>query len=178
MRKGRKPTDAAPFEYNAVHKRLPAPFEHFLAASQDMLLTDVTGKTLRDKIAALFEIPYLSVSKKEGLFDATEINGVWTKETYQVLIPCIVKNSTEACWVIFVLNKGSPRTYLSAEFSTTSHSCKIYHSINIILGFCSAKAIRIPERQPICLHLQPVSPFNLHFQVIEHMAAIFFYLPE
>jgi hypothetical protein len=88
----------------------PGPYEY------DVNLSDVTHAKLQSTIAERLGIPYLSEAA-----DAKEVIQVGTGYLYGVhkrtIVPFVVTYGKEARWVFFVVDSGSPWTYLSAQVS-------------------------------------------------------------
>jgi hypothetical protein len=84
----------------------------------DVLLTDITHGKLESTIAEELGIPYLSKATEA---DAKEVVQVAEGYIYglhkRTIVPFVVANEKEARWVFFIVNSGSPWTYLSAQAS-------------------------------------------------------------
>lgn len=82
----------------------------------DVLLSDVTHAKLQSTIAEQLGIAYLSEAA-----DAKEVIQVSTGYIYglhkRTIVPFIVTYGKEARWVFFIVDSGSPWTYLSAQVS-------------------------------------------------------------
>lgn len=120
-----------------------------MAASQDVLLTNVTGNTLCNEIAVLFKIPYLGIPKKGDPYNTTEINGHLLRAHLGHCCHASSKNGAEARWMVFILDTGSPKTYLSGDVSTEPYSHEMHHSIDLILGIWFSQIIRVPREIPV-----------------------------
>lgn len=138
---------------------------------QDVLLMDVTRHTLRSEISPLSVIPYLA-SRRDPL-KTNGINGCFFEDNHRVLIPSVVKNSAEACWVI-ILDTGSPQTVLSAYVSATeSHPRGLHYSrIDLILGVWFAHIVRVSREIPVCLYLWTI-PRVVDLEISASCAATF-----
>jgi len=82
----------------------------------DVLFSDVTHAKLQSTIAEQLGIPYLSEAA-----DAKEVIQVSTGYIYglhkRTIVPFVVTYRKEARWVFFIVDSGSPWTYLSAQVS-------------------------------------------------------------
>jgi hypothetical protein len=90
------------------------------SAEFDILLTDITEKTLRTAVAELTGISYLqdASSENEANLKVEHGSGFLYGPNFRPIFPCIVKNKKgNAKWVFFVVDSGSPATYLSATVS-------------------------------------------------------------
>ena len=84
----------------------------------DVLITDVTDGILRTEIAELVGIPYLA---KATLEEAEKCPNMSLDFLYgrnkRPIFPCVVSSEYKAHWIFFIVNTGSPATYLSTQVS-------------------------------------------------------------
>jgi hypothetical protein len=83
-----------------------------------VLITDVTDEILRTEIAKLVGIPYLERATQEEANKKRDVHhGFLFGDNYRPIFPCIVSNedSDKAHWVFFIVDTGSPKTYVAAK---------------------------------------------------------------
>jgi hypothetical protein len=84
----------------------------------DVLIMDMDNNTLHSEISKLVDIPYLQeATKDEADKVATEVRGFLYGQRRCMILPCVVSIQDKACWVFFIVDPGSPLTYISAEVS-------------------------------------------------------------
>ena len=89
----------------------------------DVLITDVTDEILRTKIAELVGIQYLEKATPEEAEKTVDIGrGFLFGKNSRPIFPCVVsfEKQKRANWVFFVIDTGSPATFLSTEVSVPS----------------------------------------------------------
>ncbi|KAF8469045.1 hypothetical protein BDZ91DRAFT_83279 [Kalaharituber pfeilii] len=81
-------------------------------------ITDVKDENLRHEISQVVGIPYLS---KATVADANEVHKVGNGFIYgrelRTIFPAVVGHKGKAHWIFFILDTGSPLTYLSSQAS-------------------------------------------------------------
>jgi hypothetical protein len=112
---------------------------------QDLLLTDITAKELR-VIAAELEVDYLGPAAFPGTFPAVgRIRG----DNHRLMVPLVCQRQTKkeapARNIIFLIDTGSPSTYLCQE------------AMEALIGKDSQQTlwVRIHSKKPILAHLSP-----------------------
>ncbi|KAL7273484.1 hypothetical protein RUND412_003659 [Rhizina undulata] len=92
------------------------PDRGFYPSEYDVLLTDITHHKLENKISEHVGIPYLSTAdgdKAKKVIQAIE--GYIYGPNKRTILPFIVSYRKEARWLFFILDSGSPYTYISRE---------------------------------------------------------------
>ncbi|KIX03015.1 uncharacterized protein Z518_06565 [Rhinocladiella mackenziei CBS 650.93] len=76
--------------------------------------TDMDNDTLQSEISKLVDIPYLQeATTDEAGKVAREIHGFLYGRELRMILPCVLKIKNNARWVFFVVNQGSPLTFIS-----------------------------------------------------------------
>jgi hypothetical protein len=84
----------------------------------DVLITDVNNNTLHSEISELAGIPYLKeTTKDEADKVVRELPAFLYGERFRMILPCVVIVDDKARWVFFIVNTGSPLTYISGHVS-------------------------------------------------------------
>lgn len=77
-------------------------------------LTDVDDGKLGSEIAEALGIHYLGGATADySAMKAEYIDGYLYGHRRRPVLPCVVRNGDQACWVIFIVVTGAPATYLS-----------------------------------------------------------------
>lgn len=88
----------------------------------DVLITDVDEGKLQSEIAEGLGINYLGVATGDDAATKAEyIDGYLYGYRRQPVLPCVVRNGNQACWVIFIVDTGAPATYLSPHVSDPTY---------------------------------------------------------
>ena len=107
---------------------------------QDLLLTDVTDAELFGNVGELLGVKYLSESPR--LVQADAVKGIVFGENKRLMVNLMCKRKVASNWVniIFLVDTGSPHTYLSPNAidklsgGTTDHICNaLLHSESICI---------------------------------------------
>ena len=86
--------------------------------SSDVLLFDITKETYKGEIARLVGTPYLSpATPSEATKMPIEVTGFIYGPKRRTIVSLAVSYKKECCWVFFVVDSGSPLTYLSVGVS-------------------------------------------------------------
>ena len=73
---------------------------------------------LRSEISKLVGIPYLSEATKDEANKVAETgSGYLYGRNSRTIFPCVVSYRDNARWVFFIVDSGSPLTYISVEAS-------------------------------------------------------------
>ena len=84
----------------------------------DVLLSDMDNNTLHSEISKLVGIPYLEeATKDEADKVIEEINGFLYGPKHHLILPCVLSIEDKARWVFFIVDPGSPLTYISTQVS-------------------------------------------------------------
>lgn len=118
----------------------------------DVLITDVTAKILRDEIAEIAGVPYLKRATKDENKKIDIGTGFAYGLNSRIMFPCVVglEDRDKAYWNFFVVDSGSPHTYISPE---------VADALGIVKGSMS---VTIAGRKQ---HVS-LSPANAHFSDI------------
>ncbi len=82
----------------------------------DVLITDLDDDRLRSVVAEVVGIPYLhKVNESEAKEVVTTCQGFVYGIHHRTILPCIVGFGNKAHWVFFLVDSGSPLTYLSQQ---------------------------------------------------------------
>ena len=82
----------------------------------DVLLSDVTHAKLQSTIAERLGIPYLS--EAADVKEAIQVSTGYLYGAYKrTIVAFVVTYGKEARWVFFIVDSGSPWTYISAQVS-------------------------------------------------------------
>ncbi|KAF2187162.1 hypothetical protein K469DRAFT_749516 [Zopfia rhizophila CBS 207.26] len=82
----------------------------------DVLITDMDESTLRNEIAELAGIQYLKEASQDEALKRVEIGkGFIFGNMSRTIFPCVVSTSKSARWVFFLVDSGSPLTYISSH---------------------------------------------------------------
>jgi len=88
----------------------------------DVLITDVDDNILRTEVSELVGIPYLKEATKDEANDKVRIGHCIIYGMKQrTIFPCIVSFLDKAHWVFFIVDSGSPLTYLSVQVSVPTY---------------------------------------------------------
>ena len=86
--------------------------------SFDVLITDIDKGTLHSDISELVGLPYLKEATEEEANEVVTIApGFVYGKLVRNILPCVVSIKGKARWVFFLVDPGSPLTYISAEVS-------------------------------------------------------------
>jgi len=89
----------------------------------DVLITDIDNHTLHNEVSKRLGIPYLKEARKEEAdYVADSVRGFMYGQMYHMILPCVLKVEDKAHWVFFIVNGGSPLTYVSTQVSV--HTCR------------------------------------------------------
>ena len=89
----------------------------------DVLITDIDNHTLHNEISKRLGILYLKeATKEEADYVADSVRGFMYGQMYHMILPCVLKVEDKAHWVFFIVNGGSPLTYVSTQVSV--HTCR------------------------------------------------------
>ena len=84
----------------------------------DVLITDMNNDTLHSEISKLVDIPYLKEAMKDEADKvATKVRGFLYGQKRRMILPCVLGIKDQARWVFFVVDPGSPLTYISSQVS-------------------------------------------------------------
>lgn len=78
----------------------------------DILLLDLTDQDLHQKVSQILKVEYLGLSKDEVL---PTMKGIIWGSYYRLLISLPVKRASKTLNVIFLIDTGSPSTYICAK---------------------------------------------------------------
>lgn len=87
----------------------------------DVLLIDVDYNVLQGEISTLCGIPYLQeATKSDAGKKVEEATAIVFGPMHRVIFPAVVHNADKdkAHWVYFIIDTGSPLTYLSSQVNT------------------------------------------------------------
>lgn len=85
----------------------------------DVLITDVNYNLLRGEISALVGIPYLQeAGRTEAETIVDEGKALVFGTHLRVIFPAVVSTEDSAYWIYFIVDTGSPLTYLSTQVNT------------------------------------------------------------
>ena len=106
----------------------------------DVLITDMDNDTLHSEISKLVDIPYLKeATKDEADKVATEIHGFIHGQKLRMILPCVVSIEDKARWVFFIVDPGSPLTFISSHVSAHPHRTNT-PATNLALGGTSLRS--------------------------------------
>ena len=122
---------------------------------QDLLLTDVTDAELFGNVGELLGVKYLSESPR--LVQTDVVKGIVFGENKRLMVNLMCKRKVASNWVniIFLVDTGSPHTYLSPNAidklsgGTANHICK---TLNVLV-----------HSESICIECH-LSPQDKHFK--------------
>jgi len=84
----------------------------------DVLITDIDDHKLHSEISDLVGIPYLKeATKEEADKVADSLRGFVYGRMFRMILPSVLKIKDKAHWVFFIVNGGSPLTYISTQVS-------------------------------------------------------------
>jgi hypothetical protein len=93
----------------------------------DVLITDVTEKTLRTEISKVFGIDYLAkATEEDAKREVDAINGCLYGDGRRAMVPCVVSNGNKAYWVHFFVDTGAPTTFLSEKVNAPTFAESIF----------------------------------------------------
>ncbi|KAI5795270.1 hypothetical protein EDC01DRAFT_630006 [Geopyxis carbonaria] len=127
----------------------------------DVLITDVNQEIMQGEIAEVVGIPYHAEATKEAAKEVVEIGQCYIfGRKFRTIFPAVVSKGTQAHWVFFVIDGGSPLTYLSVHTSD-------------LFGISEASG---PYMFNIAGHSSPVhrSPARSHFTELNLIGMDFF----
>lgn len=84
----------------------------YVAANFYVLTTDVTSKDLHEGISAKLEKPYLSSCEDDNIDMA---HGIIWGENNRIFVAMVVRMEQQKKYVPFLVDTGSPHTYISEE---------------------------------------------------------------
>ena len=88
------------------------------SADYDVLITDITHETLDTTIANEIGVTYLSKAEEADAKEVIEAaSGYIFGMKRRPIVPFIVNYGKESRWAFFLLDSGSPGTYLSIQVS-------------------------------------------------------------
>jgi hypothetical protein len=124
--------------------------EEYIPTHFDVLLTDVHSKDLRHEISHRLGVQYLAEHDADD--DINEIKGVVWGPHNRIFVPTVIRIGGQKKNVHFLIDTGSPKSYVSQE---------VFTSFNRMISNPS---------NPISLHInnKPItvfqSPENSHFE--------------
>lgn len=84
----------------------------------DVLISDVNHEKLRGEVADIVGIQYHAEATKEDANKVVEIGDCYIYgRKFRTIFPAVVDDGSQAYWVFFIVDSGSPLTYLSAQVS-------------------------------------------------------------
>jgi hypothetical protein len=84
----------------------------------DVLFTDIDNDILHSEISKIVDIPYLrEATKDEADKVAEEISCFTHSWKRHPILPCVLGIDNMARWVFFIVDPGSPLTYISSQVS-------------------------------------------------------------
>ena len=93
----------------------------------DVLISDITHETLESTISQDMGINYLAKAEPDADCVVESATGYIRRSGHRALVPLVVNHGGEARWVFFIIDSGSPLTYLSVQVS--GYSCSHSHCI-------------------------------------------------
>ena len=133
---------------------------------QDFLLTDITPEKI-SSVAYLLEVEYLSPATEfPGSFPIDgEVCGLNNRPMINLV--CRKRGNTDAINVIFLINTGSPVSYLSEK------------AMRALSGNGNNGSVKLPVQLPVMIHTNNVttcylSPHDKHFANVNVLGADFF----
>lgn len=85
----------------------------------DVLISDVNYNILRGEVSVLGGIPYLQkATKTEAEIVLEEGQAMLFGPKLRVIFPAVVRNQGSAYWIYFIVDTGSPLTYISTQVNT------------------------------------------------------------
>jgi hypothetical protein len=94
----------------------------------DVLLTDITDNMLRIDIAEIVGIPYLDKATEGDANKLVEIgHGILYGQRLRTIFPCVVTFLDKAHWVFFIVDGGSPLTFISSQVTIPTYKSNGYH---------------------------------------------------
>jgi hypothetical protein len=94
----------------------------------DVLLTDINDNTLRSDVAEIVGIPYLDKATEGDANKVPEIgHGILYGQRLRTIFPCVVSFLDKAHWVFFIVDGGSPLTFISPQVSIPTYKNNGYH---------------------------------------------------
>ena len=86
--------------------------------THDVLISDMDSHTLHSDISKFVGIPYLKeATKDEADKVVTSIQAFVYGRTFRNILPFILSINKKARWIFFIVDTGSPLTFISAEVS-------------------------------------------------------------
>jgi hypothetical protein len=83
---------------------------------------DIDEKILRTEISRVLGIDYLAKATDDANRDVDAINGYLYGDARRPLVPCVVSNANKAYWVHFIVDTGSPATFLSKTVNAPTYA--------------------------------------------------------
>lgn len=84
----------------------------------DVLISDVDDEKLQGEVAEIVGIQYHAEATKGDANKAVKIGDCYIYgRKFRTIFPAVVGDGSRAHWVFFVVDSGSPLTYLSAQVS-------------------------------------------------------------
>ncbi|CAG8491204.1 361_t:CDS:2 [Funneliformis mosseae] len=109
----------------------------------DLLLVDLRSKDLHEKISKKLQVEYLSESLHTEL---KEVNGIIFGPNLRIIVSLPVRIKQKTKNVHFVIDTGSPKTYICEE---------VYESFKVILPNSSTYQILLNNKRTV-VHLPPI----------------------
>ena len=103
----------------------------------DVLLKDVDYHVLQDEISTLGGIPYLQeATMSDAVKKLREATAFVFGSMHRMIFPAAVHNADidKAHWIYFLIDTGSPLTYLSSQVNTLIYGNSMYIIANLTLG--------------------------------------------
>ncbi|PUU77261.1 hypothetical protein B9Z19DRAFT_1065997 [Tuber borchii] len=116
---GNTPPAAQPHPHPKIHRQpQQIPHIHQIPNPHEVLISDVQHETLETTIATELGITYLSKVPQDVQSKVIhKAYGYFYGPNDRAIIPLPVISKDKALWVFFVVDSGSPNTYLSAQVS-------------------------------------------------------------
>jgi hypothetical protein len=93
----------------------------------DVLITDVTDEKLRTELSAIMGIEYLAKATEAEANRVPDMGeAIIFGSCNRTIFPCVVSHKYKAHWVFFLLDSGSPTTYLSEAVSALTYRGNIW----------------------------------------------------
>lgn len=120
------------FKGFVVLKFMFSPLEGFVPRSHKLNLMDIRKKHLMGEIAAKLGVSYLSDSNKPKL---EEVSGIIWGDNKRIFVSLAVEIAKKKKEVIFLVNSGSPHTYISRDvLEAMCFECKTEEVIGNVNG--------------------------------------------
>jgi len=83
---------------------------------------DIDEHTLHNEISNRVGIPYLKeATNGEADKVSDSLRGFIYGDKYSMILPCVLKIEDKARWVFFIVDRGAPLTYISAQVSVHTY---------------------------------------------------------